>query len=73
MFSEVDKLLTEIKQCYMELDKFWTEEISRAIDAFKMRRVDPTDFERWKTYRADLKRTIDSWKVRHRFLLLCCT
>ena len=72
MFSEVDKLLTEIRQCYMELDKFWTEEISRAIESLKMRRINPTDFERWKTYRAGIKQTIDSWKVRYCFLLLCC-
>ncbi|KAF8486068.1 hypothetical protein DFH94DRAFT_166762 [Russula ochroleuca] len=62
LFSEVDLVLTEIRQCYMELDKFWTEEISRAIEALKMRRVDPTDFERWKSFHVNLKQTIESWK-----------
>ena len=70
MFSEVDLVLTEVRQCYMELDKFWTEEISRAIEALKMRRVDPTDFERWKSFHANLKQTIESWKVRYPFLFL---
>lgn len=63
-------LLNEIRQCYMELNKFWTEEISRAIDTLKMRRVDPTDFERWKDFHANLKQTIESWKVLC-FLVLC--
>jgi hypothetical protein len=56
----------------MELDKFWTEEISRAIEALKMRRVDPTDFERWKSFHVNLKQTIESWKVHYAFLFLCC-
>ncbi len=55
----------------MELDKFWTEEISRAFDAFKLRRVDPTDFKRWEDFRANLKRTIESWKVWTRLPLQC--
>ncbi|KAF8461764.1 hypothetical protein DFH94DRAFT_71123 [Russula ochroleuca] len=62
LFSEVDSVLTEIRRCYMEMDKFWTEEISRAIEALKMRRVDPTDFERWKNFHANLKQTTESWK-----------
>ncbi|KAF8486434.1 hypothetical protein DFH94DRAFT_184029 [Russula ochroleuca] len=62
LFSEVDLLLTEIRQCYMELDKFWIEEISRASEALKMRRVDPTDLERWKNFHANLRKTIESWK-----------
>ncbi|KAF8461762.1 hypothetical protein DFH94DRAFT_71072 [Russula ochroleuca] len=63
LFSEVDSVLTEIRRCYMEMDRFWTEEISRAIEALRMRRVDPKDFERWKTFQANLTHTIDSWKV----------
>jgi N-formylglutamate amidohydrolase len=57
----------------MELDKFWSEEISRAIEAHKMGRVDPTDLERWKNYHANLKQTIESWKVQYGFIFLCCT
>ena len=64
-------LLTEIRQCYVEMNKFWTEEISRASEALRKRRVDPTDFERWKNFHADIKQTIESWKVRYSFLFLC--
>ena len=45
----------------MELDKFWIEEIRRAVKALMMRRVDPTGFERWKGFQASLERTIESW------------
>jgi len=72
LFREVDSVLTEIKQCYTELYKFWTQEISRAIEAFEKRRVDRTDFERWRIFHANLKQTIESWKVRYYFLLPCC-
>ena len=65
-------MLTEIKQCYTELYKFWTEEISRAMEAFEKRRVDRTDFERWRNFHANLKQTIESWKVQYDFLLSCC-
>ena len=64
-------LLTEIRQCYVELNKFWTEEISRASEALRMGRVDPTDLERWKNFHANLKQTIESWKVSYGFLFLC--
>ena len=67
LFSEVDLLLTEIRRCYMELERFWTEEISRAIQALKMRRVDLADFERWKYFHANLKQTTGSWKVQYGF------
>ena len=65
-------MLTEITQCYIELDKFWTEEISRAIEALRMHRVDPTDFERWENFHANLKQTIESWKVLHGFFFVLC-
>jgi len=47
----------------MELNKFWTEEMTHAIEALKIRRVDPTVFENWKSFHASLKLTIESWKV----------
>ena len=59
----MDLVLTEIRRCYTELDKFWTDEISRAIEAVKMRRVDPTDFERWNNFHPNLNQTIEFWKV----------
>ena len=59
----MDLVLTEIKRCYMELNKFWTEEMTHAIEALKIRRVDPTVFENWKSFHASLKLTIESWKV----------
>ena len=63
MLSEVDLVLSEIRRCYQELDKFWAEEIFRAIETLKMRRVDPTDVKRWKNFSEDLKQTIESWNL----------
>ena len=63
----MELVLTEIRQCYIESDKFWTEEISRSIEALRMRRVDPTDFERWENFHANLKQTIESRNVPHGF------
>ena len=56
-------MLCQIRQCYVEMDKFWSEEICRAANALERRRVDPSDVERWKNFCASLKETIDSWKV----------
>ena len=70
LFSEVNSVLTEIRRCYMELDKFWTGEISRTVEALKMRRVDPTDLERWKNFHKNLNKTTKSWKVQCDLLFL---
>ncbi|KAI9457136.1 hypothetical protein F5148DRAFT_1223008 [Russula earlei] len=63
LFSEVHFVPGEIRRCYMELDKFWTEEIRSAIKALDTRRVDPNDVERWRGFKASLEQTIESWKV----------
>ena len=72
LFSELDMILNEITQCYMELNKFWTEEIHRVVEALQMCRVDPTDLERQKNSNVNLKKTIQSWKVQHGLLFLYC-
>ena len=63
-------MLSEISQCYKELDNFWKEEICRADTAFRTRRVDPGDIERWRNFTASLQPTIKSWKVWFRFIPL---
>lgn len=63
LFRELDDLvLTEIGRCYVELDKFWTEEISRTVETLNTRRIHPSDFERWTNTRTNLKQTIEFWK-----------
>ena len=68
----MDSVLTDIKQCYTELYKFWTDEISRVMEAFEKCRVDRTDFEHWRNFHANLKQAIESWKVQYNVLLSCC-
>jgi len=67
LLSEVHFVLDEIKRCYMELDKFWTEEIRRAIRALEMRRVDPDDVERWRGFKISLEETIECWKNNNQY------
>jgi hypothetical protein len=56
-------VMGEIRRFYEELNKFWRDEICHVLEALKKRRVDPKDFERWKSFRSSLKLTIESWKV----------
>jgi len=64
LFSKVDFVLAEIRQCYEELDKFWTDEIRRAVIALEMHRVDLRDFERWKHFHASIKQAIKYSKTQ---------
>jgi len=63
LLSEVDFVLAEIRRYYEELDKFWTNEIRRAVKALKMRRVDLRDIERWKQFHPSIKHAIEYSKV----------
>ncbi|KAH9952484.1 hypothetical protein BC827DRAFT_331206 [Russula dissimulans] len=63
LFSEVDSVLAEIRRCYEELDKFWTDEIRRAVKALRMRRIDLKDFESWKHFHASIKQAIEYAKA----------
>ena len=63
-------MLDEIRRCYKQLGKFWEEEICRADTAFRTRRVDPDDIERWRNFKASLEQTIESWKVWFRSIPL---
>ncbi len=56
-------MLGEIGRCYKELEKFWTEEIGRAVTALQTRRVDPSEVERWRDFKTELQQTIESWEV----------
>ena len=56
-------MLAEIRRCYEELDKFWADEIRRAVKALEMRRVDLKDFERWKDFHTSIKKAIEDSKV----------
>ncbi|KAI0299176.1 hypothetical protein BC826DRAFT_967076 [Russula brevipes] len=62
LLREVDFVLNEIRRCYTELDKFWTEEIRRAAKALKTCRIDPDDAKRWGEFKASLEQIIESWK-----------
>lgn len=71
LFNEVDFALGEIRRCYIDLYKFWTEEICRAVKALETRRVDPDDVKRWRGFKASLEQTIELWKVWIHAFSLC--
>ena len=68
-------VLSQIQQCYTELDKFWIEEIRREVKALEMRRLEPTDtdFEGWKGFHASLEQTIESWWMVWSLVLIYCS
>jgi hypothetical protein len=63
LLREVDLILKEIRQCYIEIDKFWVGEVSRVTRALKQHRLDPEDIERWQQFRESLEQTIADWEV----------
>ena len=61
--------MAEIWRFYEELNKFWSEEICYVVEALKKRRVDPSDLERWDSFRLSLEQTLEFWKVQYAFCL----
>jgi hypothetical protein len=63
LFREMDLVLNQIRRCYIEMDKFWVDEVQRVTKSLKNRRVDPEDVERWENIRESLEHTIAHWEV----------
>jgi hypothetical protein len=55
LFTEMDIVTDDIRRCYIEMDKFWVDEVQRATEALKNRRVDPEDIDRWRDFRGGLE------------------
>jgi hypothetical protein len=60
----MDIIVDEIRRCYVEMDKFWVDEVRRVTKAFEDRRIDPEDIDRWKASLAGLEKTMAHWEVR---------
>ncbi|KAH9976601.1 hypothetical protein BGW80DRAFT_871020 [Lactifluus volemus] len=58
LFKEIDAILNEIQRCYIEMDKFWVDEVHRASRALNCRRLDPEDIDRWRRFREGLDQNI---------------
>jgi hypothetical protein len=72
LFTEVDLMLAEIRRCYAELDKFWTEEIFRAIEALKTHRIDPPISNAGRTFIQTLNKLLSPGRYRIVSYFLCC-
>jgi hypothetical protein len=56
-------VLNQVQRCYVEMGKFWVEEIRRAAKALEKCCVDLGDVEYWRGIHASLKETLEYWKV----------
>jgi hypothetical protein len=63
LFKEIDTILNEILKCYIEMDKFWVDEVRRVSRALNRRRLDPEDINRWRDFRESLEQCITDWEV----------
>jgi hypothetical protein len=63
LFKEIDAILNEIQRCYIEMDKFWVDEVRRASRALNSRHLDPEDIDRWRRFREGLDQNITDWEV----------
>ncbi|KAI0261183.1 hypothetical protein BC834DRAFT_897608, partial [Gloeopeniophorella convolvens] len=65
LLEEVDRVLVAIRRCFVEMDRFWVDEVRRVSKALQdCRRVDEEGLGRWKAFRASLEQTIASWTVQ---------
>jgi hypothetical protein len=58
LFRDVDIITNDVRRCYDDMDKFWVDEVQRANNALRNRRVDPEDIARWKMFRESLEDAI---------------
>jgi len=59
----MDTVLRDIRQSYIEMDRFWVDEVWGVSKALKDRRLDPGDIDRWRGFGEDLEQSIAYWKV----------
>ncbi|KAI0042174.1 hypothetical protein FA95DRAFT_610902 [Auriscalpium vulgare] len=48
LFDGLDELIGVIKACYVELDKFWTDEVRHVTRALKERRIEQGEGQYWR-------------------------
>jgi len=59
----MDIVLSDIRQSYMEMDKFWVGEVWEVSKALKNHHLDPGDIDRWRTFREGLEQSIAHWET----------
>jgi len=63
LFREMDIVLNKIRRCYIEMNKFWVDEVQHVTKALMNRRIDSEDIYWWKNFRESLKDVIAHWGV----------
>jgi len=59
----MDIITDAIQRCYIEMDKFWVDEVQRATKALKNRNIDPEDIERWRNFRGSPEHITADWEA----------
>jgi len=68
LFREMDNVLNDIRRCYIEMSKFWVDEVQHVTKALMNRRVDSGDMYWWKNFRESLEDVIahrEVWASSH--------
>ena len=63
LFREMDIVLNEIRRCYIDMDKFWVDEVQRVTKSIRNRRVDPEDIDRWRIFGESLEHSMAHCEV----------
>ncbi|KAI0038183.1 hypothetical protein FA95DRAFT_1284236 [Auriscalpium vulgare] len=59
LLKELDTLIGAIKACYVELDKFWADELRHVTRALKEHRIEPGEVDRWRKFESTLEGILD--------------
>ncbi|KAH9954533.1 hypothetical protein BC827DRAFT_1272505 [Russula dissimulans] len=61
----MDIVLNDIRQCYMEMDRFWVDKVfnvSKKLN-LKNRRLDPLEIDRWRSLWESLEQKMACWET----------
>ncbi|KAI0042179.1 hypothetical protein FA95DRAFT_1682712 [Auriscalpium vulgare] len=63
LFDELDELIGVIKACYVELDKFWTDEVRHVTQILKERRIQQGEGQYWRGLGSTLDGAVNGQSV----------
>ena len=55
LFRDMDIVLNEIRRCYIEMIKFWVDEVRHVTKALMSHRIDPEDIYWWRNFGESLE------------------
>ncbi|KAI0038182.1 hypothetical protein FA95DRAFT_1613571 [Auriscalpium vulgare] len=64
LLNELDTLISAIKACYVELDKFWADEVGHVTQALKEHRIERGEVDRWRKIEITLEGILDGGTMK---------